>query len=148
MAYGPVGRPSAGSTHSLGHRSEANSGCARAIELCERRARALPRHRHPDLGELLHPSTEARRLLDQALIAADDLSMTSLSQTVTHHPPLNYPPRPPNPHHRHTSRSTCLAARQIPCPEYSSPITNTAPMRACSREDSAKRATWCVSGVG
>ena len=31
-----------------------------------------------DLGALLHPSIEARRLLDQALTAADDLSMTSL----------------------------------------------------------------------
>jgi hypothetical protein len=33
-----------------------------------------------DLGALLHPSTEGRRLLDQALTAADELGMTSLAK--------------------------------------------------------------------
>jgi hypothetical protein len=33
-----------------------------------------------DLGTLLHPSIEARRLLDQALAAAKELGMTSLAK--------------------------------------------------------------------
>jgi hypothetical protein len=33
-----------------------------------------------DLGTLLHPSIEARRLIDEALTAADELGMTSLAK--------------------------------------------------------------------
>jgi hypothetical protein len=42
-------------------------------------ARAFLAMARLDLGALLHPSNEGRRLLDQALTAADQLGMTSLA---------------------------------------------------------------------
>jgi hypothetical protein len=43
-------------------------------------ARAFLAMARLDLGTLLHPSTEGRRLLDQALTAADGLGMTGLGK--------------------------------------------------------------------
>jgi hypothetical protein len=44
------------------------------------RRRLRGRSRAPTRGRLLHPSIEGRRLLDQALTAADELGMTSLAK--------------------------------------------------------------------
>jgi hypothetical protein len=47
-----------------------------------------------DLGALLQPSIEGRRLLDHALTAADELGMTSLAKQIA------TPPRPPKTRNR------------------------------------------------
>jgi hypothetical protein len=80
-AYGPVGRAVGVLELTLGRRSEAERRLREAIALCERMdARAFLAMARLDLGALLLPSTEGRRLLDQALTAADELGMTSLAK--------------------------------------------------------------------
>jgi hypothetical protein len=80
-AYGPVGRAVGVLELTLGRRSEAERRLREATALCERMdARAFLAMARLDLGALLLPSTEGRRLLDQALTAADELGMTSLAK--------------------------------------------------------------------
>jgi hypothetical protein len=51
------------------------------VALCERMdARAFLAMARQDLGELLLPSPESRRLLDQARTAADELGMPGLTK--------------------------------------------------------------------
>jgi hypothetical protein len=65
----------------VGRRSQAERRLREAIALCERTgARAFLAIAGLDLGALLHPSIEGRRLLDRALTAADQLGMTSLAK--------------------------------------------------------------------
>jgi DNA-binding SARP family transcriptional activator len=80
-SYGPVGRGVGLLELALGRRSQAERRLREAIALCERMdARAYLAVARLDLGALLHPSIEGRRLLDQALTAADELGMTSLAK--------------------------------------------------------------------
>ena len=79
--YGPVGRGVGLLELALGRRDEAERRLREAIALCERMdARAFLAMARLDLGALLHPSIEGRRLLEQALTAADELGMTSLAK--------------------------------------------------------------------
>jgi hypothetical protein len=79
--YGPVGRAVGLLELTLGRRGEAERRLREAIALCERMdARAFLAMARLDLGALLLPSIEGRRLLDQALTAADALGMTSLAK--------------------------------------------------------------------
>jgi DNA-binding SARP family transcriptional activator len=79
--YGAVGRAVGLLELSLGRRSQAERRLREAIALCERMdARAFLAMTRLDLGALLHPSTEGRGLLDQALTAADQLGLTSLAK--------------------------------------------------------------------
>jgi hypothetical protein len=79
--YGPVGRAVGLLELTLGGRSQAERRLREAIALCERMdARAFLAMARLDLGALLHPSIEGRRLLDQALTVADELGMTSLAK--------------------------------------------------------------------
>jgi DNA-binding SARP family transcriptional activator len=78
-AYGPIGRGVGLLELTLGRRSQAERRLREAIALCERMdARAFLAMARLDLGALLHPSIEGRRLLDQALTVADELGMMSL----------------------------------------------------------------------
>jgi tetratricopeptide (TPR) repeat protein len=80
-AYGPIGRGVGLLELTLERRSQAERRLREAIALCERMdARAFLAMARLDLGALLHPSIEGRRLLDQALTAADELGMTSLAK--------------------------------------------------------------------
>ena len=54
-----------------------NLDCA---DVCDATARVVTRQTEPDLGELLLPSPEGRRLLDQARAAADELGMPGLAK--------------------------------------------------------------------
>lgn len=79
--YGPVGRVVGLLELALGRRTHAERRLREAIALCERMdARAFLAMARLDLGALLNPSIEGRRLLDQALTAADELSMTNVAQ--------------------------------------------------------------------
>ena len=80
-AYGPVGRGVGLLELTLGHRSQAERRLREAIALCERMdARAFLAMARLDLGALLPPSIEGRRLVNQALTAADELGMTGLAK--------------------------------------------------------------------
>jgi hypothetical protein len=80
-SYGAVGRGVGLLELALGRRSQAERRLREAIALCERMdARAFLAMARLDLGALLHPSIEGRRLLDQALTVADELGMTSLAK--------------------------------------------------------------------
>jgi hypothetical protein len=79
--YGPVGRAVGLLELILERRSQAERRLREAIALCERMdARAFLAMARLDLGALLLPSIEGRRLLDQALTAADEVGMTSLAK--------------------------------------------------------------------
>jgi hypothetical protein len=79
--YGPVGRAVGLLELTLGRRGHAERRLRDAIELCERMdARAFLAMARLDLGALLLPSSEGRRLLDQALAAAHELGRTSLAR--------------------------------------------------------------------
>ncbi len=79
--YGPVGRCVGLLDLLLGRRDDAERRLRAAVALCEHMdARAFLAMARHDLGTLLHPSIEGRRLLDQALAAADELGMTSLAK--------------------------------------------------------------------
>jgi DNA-binding SARP family transcriptional activator len=74
--YGPVGRVVGLLELALGRAHEAESRLRAAVALCERMDAqvflAMARH---DLGKLLLPSAEGRRLLDHARAAADELGI-------------------------------------------------------------------------
>jgi hypothetical protein len=79
--YGPVGRCVGLLDLLLGRRDAAERRLRAAVALCERMdARAFLAMARLDLGALLHPSVEGRRLLDEALIAADELGMPGLTK--------------------------------------------------------------------
>jgi hypothetical protein len=79
--YGPVGRCVGLLDLLLGRRDDAERRLRTAVALCQRMdARAFLAMARLDLGALLHPAIEGRRLLDQALTAADELGMTSLAK--------------------------------------------------------------------
>jgi DNA-binding SARP family transcriptional activator len=79
--YGPVGRPVGRLAQKLERPSEAEQRLRDAVALCERiDARAFLAMARQDLGELLLPSPEARRLLEQARAAANELGMPGLSK--------------------------------------------------------------------
>jgi len=74
--YGPVGRSVALLDLALGRRTHAERRLREAIALCERMdARAFLAMTRYDLGTLLLPSPEGRRLLDQARAAASRIGM-------------------------------------------------------------------------
>jgi DNA-binding SARP family transcriptional activator len=79
--YGPVGRAIGLLELALGRPDEAQQRLRDAIALCERmNARAFLAMTRADLGTLLLPSAEGRRLLDQARTAADELGMPGLTK--------------------------------------------------------------------
>ena len=79
--YGPVGRAVGRLAWSLGRPDEAERELRDAIGHCERiDARAFLAIARNDLGELLLPSPEGRRLLDQARAAAAELGMPGLAK--------------------------------------------------------------------
>jgi DNA-binding SARP family transcriptional activator len=81
--YGPVGRGIALLDLALGHRDQAERRLREAIALCERTdARAFLAMARHDLGALLRPSPEGRRLLDQARADADAMGMLSLGRAA------------------------------------------------------------------
>jgi hypothetical protein len=99
--YGPVGRCVGLLDLLLGRRDDAERRLRAAVALCERMdARAFLAMARHDLGTLLHPSIEARRLIDQALTVADELGMTSLAKRAPTTRNLATPPRPPEPRDR------------------------------------------------
>jgi hypothetical protein len=77
--YGPVGRGVALLDLALGRRDQAERRLREAISLCERMDAeaflAMARH---DLGTLLDPSPEGRRLLGQARASAERIGLRSL----------------------------------------------------------------------
>jgi hypothetical protein len=79
--YGPVGRPVGRLARTLERSDEAEQLLRDAVALCEHiDARAYLAMARQDLGELLLPSPEGRRLLEQARAAADELGMPGLSK--------------------------------------------------------------------
>jgi class 3 adenylate cyclase len=79
--YGPVGRCVALLELLLGRRAEAEMRLRAAVALCERmHAQAFLAMARQDLGELLLPSAEGRRLLEQARAAANELGMPGLTK--------------------------------------------------------------------
>jgi DNA-binding SARP family transcriptional activator len=77
---GPVGRPLGRLARTLGDRDEAERRLRHAAALCERMdARAYLALAHQDLGELLLPSAEGRRLTEQARTAGEELGMPGLA---------------------------------------------------------------------
>jgi tetratricopeptide (TPR) repeat protein len=79
--YGPVGRGVGLLELALGRRRQAERRLREAIALCERMdARAFLAMARQDLGELLLPSPEGRRLLEQARAAANELGMPGLTK--------------------------------------------------------------------
>ena len=79
--YGPVGRGVGLLDLALGRRDEAERRLREAVALCERMdARAFLAMARHDLGTLLLPSAEGRRLLEQARAAADELGMPGLTK--------------------------------------------------------------------
>jgi DNA-binding SARP family transcriptional activator len=78
---GPVGRGVGLVEQALGRPDEAQQRLRDAIALCERMdARAFLAVARLDLGTLLFPSDEGRRLVDQACAAADELGMPGLAK--------------------------------------------------------------------
>jgi tetratricopeptide (TPR) repeat protein len=78
--YGPVGRAVGQLALTLGRRDEAEQLLRDAVALCERiDARAFLAMARRDLGDLLLPSAEGRRLLDDARAAANELGMPGLA---------------------------------------------------------------------
>jgi DNA-binding SARP family transcriptional activator len=79
--YGPVGRPVGRLAQTLERHDEAEQLLRDAVALCERMdARAFLAMARQDLGELLLPSPEGRRLLEQARAAANELGMPGLTK--------------------------------------------------------------------
>jgi hypothetical protein len=79
--YGPVGRGTALLDVLLGHRAEAEARLRDAALLCERiDARAFLAMVDFDLGSLLLPAGEGRRLVARARAAADELGMRGLRE--------------------------------------------------------------------
>jgi DNA-binding SARP family transcriptional activator len=79
--YGPVGRAIGLLELALGRPDEAQRRLRDAMALCERMdAQAFLAMTRADLGTLLLPSAEGRRLLDQARAAADELGMPGLAK--------------------------------------------------------------------
>jgi hypothetical protein len=79
--YGPVGRSVALLDVVLGRRDQAERRLREAIALCERmNAQAFLATARADLGALLLPSPEGRRMLQQARAAADELSLPGLTE--------------------------------------------------------------------
>jgi hypothetical protein len=79
--YGPVGRPVGRLAQTLGRHDEAEQLLRDAVARCERMdARAFLAMARQDLGELLLPSPEGRRLLEQAGAAANELGMPGLTK--------------------------------------------------------------------
>jgi tetratricopeptide (TPR) repeat protein len=79
--YGPVGRPVGRLAQTLERPDEAEQLLRDAVALCERMdARAFLAMARQDLGELLLPSPEGRRLLEQARAAANELGMPGLTK--------------------------------------------------------------------
>ena len=79
--YGPVGRGVGLLELALGRRDEAERRLREAVALCERMdARAFLAMARLDLGALLLPSPEGRRLLEQARAAANELGMPGLTK--------------------------------------------------------------------
>ena len=78
--YGPVGRAVGQLALTLARRNEAEQLLRDAVALCERiDARAFLAMARRDLGDLLLPSAEGRRLLDEARAAANELGMPGLA---------------------------------------------------------------------
>ena len=78
--YGPVGRAVGQLARTLGRHDEAEQLLRDAVALCERiDARAFLAMARRDLGDLLLPSAEGRRLLDEARAAANELGMPGLA---------------------------------------------------------------------
>jgi DNA-binding SARP family transcriptional activator len=79
--YGPVGRSVALLDIVLGRRDQAERRLREAVALCERmNAQAFLATARADLGALLLPSPEGRRMLQQARAAADELSLPGLTE--------------------------------------------------------------------
>jgi DNA-binding SARP family transcriptional activator len=79
--YGAVGRSVGLLELTLGRPDEAQRRLRDAMALCERMdARAFLAMTRADLGTLLLPSAEGRRLLDQARAAADELGIPGLTK--------------------------------------------------------------------
>jgi hypothetical protein len=79
--YGPVGRAVGRLARTLERPDEAERLLRDAVALCERLdARAFLAMARQDLGELLLPSPEGRRLVEQARAAADELGMPGLAE--------------------------------------------------------------------
>jgi DNA-binding SARP family transcriptional activator len=78
---GPVGRGVGLLEQALGRPDQAQQRLRDSIALCERMdARAFLAVARLDLGTLLLPSAEGRRLVDQACAAADELGMPGLTR--------------------------------------------------------------------
>ena len=81
--YGPVGRAVGRLAATLERREEAERRLRAAVTVCERiDARAFLAMARHDLGELLLPSPEGRRLLDEARTAADELGISGFDRRV------------------------------------------------------------------
>jgi tetratricopeptide (TPR) repeat protein len=79
--YGAVGRAVGRLAQTLERHDEAEQLLRDAVALCERMdARAFLAMARQDLGELLLPSPEGRRLLEQARAAANELGMPGLTK--------------------------------------------------------------------
>jgi len=79
--YGPVARAVGRLAQTLDRHDEAEQLLRDAVALCERMdARAFLAMARQDLGELLLPSPEGRRLLEQARAAANELGMPGLTK--------------------------------------------------------------------
>ena len=79
--YGPVGRPVGRLAQTLERPDEAEQLLRDAVALCERvNARAFRAMARQDLGELLLPSPEGRRLVEHARAAANELGMPGLTK--------------------------------------------------------------------
>jgi hypothetical protein len=79
--YGSVGRPVGRLAQTLERHDEAEQLLRDAVALCERMdARAFLAIARQDLAELLLPSPEGRRLLEQARGAANELGMPGLTK--------------------------------------------------------------------
>ena len=79
--YGPVARAVGRLAQTLERHDEAEQLLRDAVALCERMdARAFLAMARQDLGELLLPSPEGRRLLEQARAAANEVGMPGLTR--------------------------------------------------------------------
>ena len=79
--YGPVARAVGRLAQTLERHDEAEQLLRDAVALCERMdARAFLAMARQDLGELMLPSPEGRRLLEQARAAANELGMPRLTK--------------------------------------------------------------------